>query len=81
MTAILAGFIPVVMGMGGNVGIQSATITVRGLATGQVQVGGALSFILREARVGIVLLGVLYGLLLGTFALVRYWGMENAVRR
>lgn len=75
-TAILAGFIPVVMGMGGNVGIQSATITVRGLATGQVQVGGALSFIFREAKVGVVL-GVLYGLLLGAFALGRYWGMDN----
>jgi len=70
--AVLAGFIPVIMGIGGNVGIQSATITVRGLATGQVQLGGTASFILREARVGIVL-GVLYGLLLGAFALLRYW--------
>ena len=81
--AVLAGFIPVIMGIGGNVGIQSATITVRGLATGQVQLGGTLSFIFREARVGLVL-GVLYGLLLGVFALVRYWdtpgdGMDGAI--
>ncbi len=32
----LASFIPVVMGMGGNVAIQSSTIIVRGIATGWV---------------------------------------------
>jgi magnesium transporter len=30
----LAAFIPVIMGMGGNIGTQSSTIVVRGLATG-----------------------------------------------
>ena len=70
--AILAGFIPVIMGMGGNVGIQSATIAVRGLATGHVQIGGALSFIWREARVGI-LLGILFGLMVGGYGLVRFY--------
>ena len=69
--AVLAGFIPVIMGMGGNVGIQSATITVRGLATGQVQLGGTLAFVWQEARVGVVL-GILYGTLLGGYALFRY---------
>ncbi|MBT3218673.1 MAG: magnesium transporter [Proteobacteria bacterium] len=70
--AILAGFIPVIMGMGGNVGIQSATIAVRGLATGHVQIGGALSFIWREARVGI-LLGILFGLMVGGYGLLRFY--------
>lgn len=69
--AVLAGFIPVIMGMGGNVGIQSATITVRGIATGHVQLGGALSYIFREAQVGVVL-GLIYGLLLGGYGIVRY---------
>lgn len=67
----LAGFIPVVMGMGGNVGLQSATLAVRGLATGSVQIGGAVSFVLREVRVG-VLLGVLYGSLLAVFGYLRF---------
>lgn len=70
--AVLAGFIPVIMGMGGNVGIQSATITVRGLATGHVQLGGTLAYIFREAQVGVVL-GLVYGLLLGGYGLARYW--------
>jgi magnesium transporter len=69
--AILAGFIPVVMGMGGNVGIQSATIAVRGLATGHVQLGGISAFVWREVRTG-WLLGLLYGGLLAAYAFVRF---------
>jgi magnesium transporter len=69
--ALLAGFIPVIMGMGGNVGIQSATLAVRGLATGSVQVGGAFRFIWNEARVGL-LIGALYAGLLGLYGFIRY---------
>lgn len=69
--AVLAGFIPVIMGMGGNVGIQSATLAVRGLATGSVQGGGVLKFVFSEARIG-VMIGVFYALLLGIYGVVRY---------
>lgn len=69
--AVLAGFIPVIMGMGGNVGIQSATVAVRGLATGSVQLGGVFAFVWREVRVGL-LLGLAYGLILGAYGLLRY---------
>ena len=69
--AVLAGFIPVIMGMGGNVGIQSATLAVRGLATGQVQVGGIRAFLWQEARVGLCL-GVGYAALLGGYGLFRF---------
>jgi len=64
---VLAAFIPVIMGMGGNIGTQSSTIIVRGIATGRVNVGGELKLILKEMRVGLIL-GVLYGFLLGVFA-------------
>jgi len=37
--AILATFIPVVMAMAGNAGIQASTVTVQGLATGNVWFG------------------------------------------
>jgi magnesium transporter len=66
---VLAGFIPVVMGMGGNVGVQSATIAVRGIATGHVAIAGARAFIFREARVG-SMLGLGYGLTIGAYGLV-----------
>jgi len=69
--AALASFIPVIMGMAGNVGIQSATVAVRGLATGHIQVGGAATFILRELRVG-ALLGVIYGVFLSIYGFVRF---------
>ena len=61
--AILATFIPVVNGMGGNVGTQSLSIMVRGLATGRVDGKSIGREVFRELRVGL-LLGVTYGILL-----------------
>ena len=70
-TLALAAFIPVIIGMGGNIGTQTSTLVVRGLATGRVNVGNNLTIILKEIRVGIIL-GVLYGLMLGLFAIIRF---------
>ena len=63
----LAAFIPVILGMGGNIATQSSTIIVRGMATGRVNIGGEIKLILKEMKVGIIL-GTLYGILLGIFA-------------
>ena len=63
----LAAFIPVILGMGGNIATQSSTIIVRGMATGRVNLGGEIRLILKEAQVGLIL-GTLYGVLLGLFA-------------
>lgn len=63
----LAAFIPVIIGMGGNIGTQSSTIVVRGIATGRINFGNDLKLILKELSVGLIL-GGLYGLLLGTLA-------------
>ncbi len=52
---LLAAFIPVVMGMGGNVGIQSATIMVRGIATGRVDIRGRWKMLFKEFRTGLLL--------------------------
>ena len=68
-TVALAAFIPVIIGMGGNVGTQSSTIIVRGIATGRVEAGGELKLLFKELRVGLIL-GVLYGILLGGFTLL-----------
>ena len=67
----LAAFIPVIIGMGGNIGTQSSTIIVRGIATGRIEIGSELKVMWKEVRVGIIL-GVLYGLLLGAFAKFRF---------
>ena len=67
----LAAFIPVIIGMGGNIGTQSSTIIVRGIATGRIEIGSELKVMWKEVRVGIIL-GALYGLLLGVFAKFRF---------
>jgi magnesium transporter len=67
----LAAFMPIIMGMGGNVGTQTSTSVVRGLATGRIDVKQIWDVILKELSVGF-LLGFFYGLLLSLFAQFRY---------
>ncbi len=69
--AYLAAFIPVIMGMGGNIGTQSSTIVVRGLATGRLNQGQIWSVVLKELSIGFIL-GSFYGFLIGTVAQLRY---------
>lgn len=70
-TIALAAFIPVIIGMGGNIGTQSSTIIVRGLATGRVDFENSTKILFKEIRVGLIL-GILYGVLLGVFAIFRF---------
>lgn len=67
----LASFSPLIAGMGGNVGSQTATIMVRGLATGEIEPDDESAVVLRELGVG-VLLGVGYGVLAGLAASLFY---------
>jgi magnesium transporter len=69
--AYLAAFIPVIMGMGGNIGTQSSTIVVRGLATGRLNVRDIWSVVLKELSIGVIL-GLVYGALIGSVAQLRY---------
>ncbi len=64
---ILAGFIPVIIGMGGNIGTQSSTITIRGLATGRINIKRAWNFMGKQLWIGLIL-GIFFGLLLGSMA-------------
>ncbi len=69
---ILAALLPLVMATGGNVGVQTNTITVRVLATGDFVKNQIEDLFLAELKVGLVLgiisglLGSLIGLLLNT---------------
>ena len=67
----LAAFIPIIIGMGGNIGTQSSTIIVRGMATGRIEIGNELKIFFKELRVGLIL-GMLYGVMLGIFANFRF---------
>jgi magnesium transporter len=64
----LAFFMPVVAGMGGNVGMQSSTIVVRGLAVGFVEADRVRRLVVREVGLG-ASLGLIYGLLIATVSL------------
>ena len=69
--AYLAAFIPVIMGMGGNIGTQSSTIVVRGLATGRIDIRDFWTVVVKELAIGVIL-GLIYGLLIGSVAQFRY---------
>ena len=56
-------FIPVVAAMGGNVGLQSSTLIIRGLATGHVESSDLWKVLFREVQIGL-LLGIVCGSLL-----------------
>jgi magnesium transporter len=63
----LAFFVPVVMDMGGNAGVQSAAIFIRGQVLGHVDTTQFVKHFLREISVGIGM-GVILGLLAGVIA-------------
>ena len=67
---ILAIFMPLLGGLGGNVGTQSSAMVVRGLATGYVDSDKPWGYIFNQFFTG-GLIGILFGLLVGV--LVFFW--------
>lgn len=67
----LAAFIPIILGMSGNVGSQSSSIIVRNIALGKIHVKNITKVIIKELKVGLAL-GILYGILLGGIAFFIY---------
>jgi len=76
--AYLAAFIPIIMGMGGNIGTQTSTIVVRGLATGRLNIRDTWSVVFKELAIGFIL-GMVYGFLIGMVAQLRYSTLQVAV--
>ena len=74
----LAYFIPVIMAMGGNVGLQSSTAVVRALATGELTAAKTLRIVAAEFRVGVAI-GLLSGAITGAMALLMNLGAEGAM--
>ena len=64
---LLAAFIPLLIGAGGNVGAQSSTVVIRGLSTQRIQSLGVFKAIFREAMAG-ALLGLLMLIVVVPFA-------------
>ncbi len=65
----LVTFIPVITAMGGNVGIQSSSIMVRGFATGRVDFNNLRRFLFREMKIGLIM-GIACGVVAGCAAVL-----------
>ena len=70
-------FVPAIMAMGGNSGIQTSTVTVRSLATGRLRPGEVMQALWRELRVAMGM-ACLLGLLVFAVAWVRTHGSRVA---
>ncbi|MEO8457548.1 MAG: magnesium transporter [Chloroflexota bacterium] len=65
--AALAVFMPIIAGQGGNAGIQTVTLVVRGIALGEIEPSDARAILSKEAALGLIR-GVLFGLIVGIAA-------------
>lgn len=76
--AVMVGFVPVIMGMAGNIGSQTTTISVRGLATGRVIPGqGRIRhYLWQQLKVGL-LLGIICSAIVASAALA--YGKNPAI--
>ena len=72
---IIAAFMPLLAGLGGNIGTQSITLMVRGMSTGQVVLSSGLKYIWRETLTGISI-----GLIFGILVTLVTWGWQNNVQ-
>src|SRR5690606_28385135 len=63
----LAFFLPIILGMSGNVGTQSATVTVRALAMGHIGTERNWDVVRKEVSIGL-LMGTMYGMVVGGVA-------------
>ncbi len=52
--AILAAYMPIVAGMGGNAATQTLTVIIRGMALGELTFGNTMKALLKESSAGLI---------------------------
>jgi magnesium transporter len=62
--AVLAIFLPIIAGQGGNAGMQTVTIIIRDMALGELSPGDGRKALLKELLLGLVI-GLIIGLIVG----------------
>ena len=72
-TVQIAFFLPIILGMGGNVGNQCSTVIVRGIATGRLDVRALPRILMHEAGTSL-LLACTFAVALATFAALTGFG-------
>lgn len=68
LLALLA-FVPVICAMSGNIGVQSTSIVIRGLATGRVDFSNLRKLVFHESAVGLII-GLICGILGGVIGFI-----------
>ncbi len=71
---IIAAFMPLLAGLGGNIGTQSITLMVRGMSTGQISLSTGWNHIIRETLTGISI-----GLIFGVLVTLVTWGWQHNI--
>jgi magnesium transporter len=74
----IVSFIPVIAAMGGNVGLQSSTLIIRGLATGLIELTDVRTVFFREIKVGL-LMGLACGVILTLVGWIWHQGFLGMV--
>jgi magnesium transporter len=80
MLTFVLFFVPLIVGMSGNIGIQCSTILVRSMGTGLLSIGSKGEAVLNEVLLGLlngVVFGVICGLLVWGFDLLGVAGMAS----
>ncbi len=75
---VLAAFIPLLTGTGGNVGAQSSTVVIRGMNTDEIRALGPLQVVVREGLAG-VLLGAMLGAIATIWAFLLQKNLQVAI--
>ena len=74
----IVSFIPVIAAMGGNVGLQSSTLIIRGLATGLVELTDVWTVFFREVKIGL-LMGIACSVILSLVGWIWHQGFLGVV--
>ena len=69
---LIAAFMPLLAGLGGNIGTQSITLIVRGMSTGQITLKSGWHYLWRESLTGLSI-GCIFGLLVSIVT----WGWQH----
>ncbi len=69
---VIAAFMPLLAGLGGNIGTQSITLMVRGMSTGQITLNEGWHQIMRETITGLSI-GAIFGILVTLVT----WGWQH----
>ena len=71
---VIAAFMPLLAGLGGNIGTQSITLMVRGMSTGQITLKSGWHYIWRESVTGLSI-----GCIFGVLVTVVTWGWQHHI--